>query len=165
MTRLVNSKAKRKPSNRRTSWRVDKGCLRPADAFTVAMLRARNYKLGDVLSAELKKARNPGFNNLAHKLGEMLAENIDAFTGLDGHAVLKRLQLEGDIACDHMAILFPGIGPVEYRIPRSLSFDEMDEGEYRETVKRMCSHVSLTYWPKCSAEEIERMAELWVEAT
>jgi hypothetical protein len=100
---------------------------------------------------------------LAHKLGGLLAHNLDAFTGLTGHNVLKRLQIEADVGCDEIGLNFPGIGPCTYRIPRSLSYESMKEEEFRAVIAGMCAYVSRTYWQSCSAEKIEAMAELWVE--
>lgn len=146
----------------RTLWRVDKGALRPADNATVAHLRERGYNMGDVLSAELRKPRNPRFHGLAHALGGVLAENLDEFGGMEPHAVLKRLQIEGGIACDELMVVLQGV-PVPYRVPRSLSFASMDEGEFKATVRQFCEYVSRRYWPQCSPDEIERMAEVWVD--
>jgi hypothetical protein len=84
---------------------------------------------------------------------------------MDWHAVLKRLQIEGDIGCDHIALIFPGVGPVEYRQARSLSYESMDDAEFRAVIAAMCRHVAKTYWPTCTPEKIEQMASCWVEAT
>lgn len=147
----------------RTLWRVIKGALVPADGLTVSQLRAKGYKNGDMLQAELTKARNPKFHRLAHQLGSLLAENLEAFEGVDAHAVLKRLQIEANVGCDEIGLLFPGIGPTTYRIPRSLSFASMDEGEFRSVISGMCAHVSKTYWKTCTPEQIEALASAWVE--
>lgn len=143
---------------------VTKGALVPADNFTSERLRAKGYHVGDVLKATLTKARSPGFHRLAHVFGELVADNIDSFSGLPAHKVLKRLQYEGDIACEHMLMMVKPYGLVEVRIPQSLSFDSMDEGQFRETFRAMCNHVSATYWPDCTPEQIEQMAECMVEA-
>ena len=148
-----------------TLWRVGAGVLEPYDAGTSAQLRAKGFKRGDVLATGLKKARNPGFNSLAHKLGSLLAENLDAFESLDSHKVLKRLQIEGHIGCDEIALNFPGVGPCVYRVPRSLSFASMDEGEFQQVIKAMCKYVAKTYWPTCTPEQVEQMASCWVEPT
>lgn len=136
--------------------------LVPHDANTTAQLRAKGYRLGDVLSADLSKPRNPKFHGLAHRLGDLIAANIEAFEGLEGHAVLKRLQIEGNIGCDEIALNFPGVGPCTYRVPRSLSFESMDDGEFKVVIAGMCSYVSKTYWQTVSPEKIEAMADAWV---
>ena len=151
---------KRKP---RHALRVIKGGYAPADASTASALRG-GHKVGDLVFAEFSKPRSPGFHRLAHQLGSMLSENLDAFEGVDSHMVLKRLQIEADVGCDHMALNFPGVGPVTYRQARSLSYESMDESEFRAVIGAICRHTSKTYWPDCSADEVERMASCWVEA-
>lgn len=164
MTAAMNRSATIKRRKPKTLWRVGKGTLVPHDAYTLAQLRSKGYHIGDVLSAELRKPRNPGFHGLAHRLGEMIAANIEAFEGIEAHDVLKRLQIEGNIGCDEIALNFPGVGPCTYRVPRSLSFESMDQGEFSAVIAAMCAHVSRTYWPSLSPEKIEAMAEAWVTA-
>jgi hypothetical protein len=137
---------------------VAKGTLVPADGYTVARLRARGFNLGDEVHAVLTKSRNPKFHRLVHSFGQVLVENIEAFEDLDGHRVLKRLQIEGNIGCDEVALIFPGLGPTSYRVPRSLSFESMDEGEFHETFRQFSRYVSKTYWPTMTPEQIEQMA-------
>lgn len=144
--------------------RVEKGALVPMDEFTRRLLRSKGYAVGDVLAAELRKPRNPGFHRLAHQFGALVAENIEAFAGLSSHSVLKRLQIEGNVGCDEIALNFPGVGPCTYRVPRSLSFASMDDGEFKQVIRAMCAHVSRTYWPACTPEQIESMASAFVDA-
>ena len=146
----------------RHALRVIKGGYAPADASTASQLRNR-HKVGDLVFAEFRKPRNPGFHRLAHQLGGMLAENLDAFENMDAHAVLKRLQVEADVGCDAVPMQIPNVGPVAYRIPRSLSFESMDEAEFRAVITGLCRHVAKQYCPGCTAEEVERMASCWVE--
>ena len=150
-------KIKRTP--REVLLRVTKGALVPMDELSRAELRRRAFNVGDVLRAELKKARHPEFHRLMHAFARLVAENIEAFAGLDAHSVLKRLQVEGNVGCDEIAVVFPGVGPCTYRVPRSLSFASMDEGEFREVSRAFAAYVARTYWKTCTPEEIERMAE------
>lgn len=154
-----------KRTKERTVWRIGASGLEPMDRFAGDALRHKGFKRGDVVAVEMFKARSPGFHRLAHQLGGMLAENVEAFAGMGAHAVLKRLQIEAGIGCDVIALNFPGVGPCLYRVPRSLSFESMDEAEFRDVIAGMCRHVSRQYWPTCTPEEIERMASVWVEAT
>lgn len=154
------AKAAKKP---RHALRVIRGGYAPADASTAAVLR-EGHRVGDLVFAEFTKPRNPDFHRLAHKLGGLLSENLDAFEGMGWHAVLKRLQIEGDIGCDHIALLFPGVGPAEYRVPRSLSYESMDDAEFKTVIAAMCKYVAKTYWPTCTPEQVEQMASCWVEA-
>lgn len=148
----------------RVMLRVVKGALVPADNFATQELRRRGYRNGDIVAGEIRKPRNPGFHRLAHALGTIVAENIEAFAGLDAHAVLKRLQIEANIGCDEIALNFPGVGPCTYRVPQSLSYESLDEGQFREVISGMCTHISRRYWPQMEPGQIEAMADLWVEA-
>jgi len=145
----------------RHALRVIKGGFAPADIGTATRLREKGLHVGDLIFAQFKKPRNPSFHRLVHAFGEILVQNIEAFENMNSHSVLKRLQIEGNIGCDEMAVLFPGIGPCTYRIPRSLSFESMDESEFSEVFKGFCRYVSKTYWPSMDPEAIEEMAAMW----
>lgn len=151
----------KRPKAERIALRVVKGALVPSDDFAAERLRQRGYHLGDELSAELRKARNPRFNRLVHQLGQLLIQNVEAFAlYTDAHKVLKRLQIEADIACDHVAILVPNLGMVEQRIPLSLSFETMEEGAFKQVHAAFCKHIAATYWPDLKPEQIEEMSGL-----
>ena len=134
------------------------------NALVREALREKGFRTGEAVSLEIYKARNPKFNSLAHVFGTMLAEHLDAFAGMDPHPVLKRLQIEGNIACDEIALIFPGLGPTSYRVPRSLSFDQMDEAEFSGVYKAFCRYVAKTYWRNLTPEQVEQMAGLMADA-
>lgn len=115
--------------------------------------------------ADLRKPRNPAFNRLAHGIGGLVAENIEAFAGMDPHDVLKRVQIEGRIACDEVWIQIKGGGGCYYLVPQSLSFEAMDEARFQSVIGRICRHIHDSYWGSCDPEEIVRMAECWMEGT
>lgn len=144
--------------------RVVKGGFQPADRWTLEALRKRPYHPGDVLLATLSKVRNPKFNRMVHALGMVCAENIEAFEELDGHGVIKRVQIEGDIYCDHFALNMPGIGPVMYRVPRSINFSDMDEAEFKGLYEQFCRYIAKRYWSDLSDHAVAAMAELFPEA-
>jgi len=136
------------------------GALVPADRYSSDALKARRLGPSDVVFATLRKPRNPKFHRLAHALGQMLVENLDEFADLDSHSVLKRIQLEADIGCDQMAINFPGLGPCSYRIPKSLSFESMDQLRFEAVYSAMCRHIAERYWRDLTPERVAEMAEL-----
>ena len=142
--------------------RVAKGSLIPADPCQAAKLRERGYHLDDLLAADLTKPRNPKFNRLIHQLGRLVTENIDAFAGMDGHKAIKRLQLEGKIACEEIGYMIPGYGMAIQFIPRSISYESMDETEFQEAAKGICRTIAERYWPTSTPEAIEHMADLMV---
>ena len=139
--------------------RVAKGCLKPFDAHAEEALRERGYAMGDVLGAKLTKPRNPRYNALTHVLGKFLVENIVSdppFSILTSHEALKRIQREGQIACKTIPILLEG-QQVAYVIPKSFSFDIMDQVEFQQTFKAICDYVTLVYLPHLTPEQIQGM--------
>lgn len=154
---------KRKPQKKeRIFLKVSKGSLVPADAFAEGQLRAKGYKIGDVISADLRKLRNPKFNRLVHRIGTLVVANIEAFANLDAHTAVKRLQIEGRIACDEIGIMVQGFGMVIQFIPRSLSFESMDEAEFHTAARGICRTIAERYWQTLTPEQIESMAESFV---
>lgn len=147
----------------RINLRVQAGALVPADPYARGQLRARNLQTGQIVQAEIFKLRSKGFNRMAHRIGSLVAANIDAFQGMDAHKALKRLQIESGVACDEIGISVPGFGMCIQKIPRSFGFESMDEDEYRDAVKGICRYVSDRYWPTVSPDRVEEMAESWVE--
>lgn len=178
----------------RFALRVVKGGFQVADATTLHRLRARNYHMGDLVFAEFKKPRNPGFHRLAHALGKLFVENIEAFDSLDPHTCLKRLQLESGVGCDEVMVPAHTVWPrviewvrqnigepfavvlraatealgaratlIPVRIPRSLSYESMEQGEFSKVIAGLCGHVSSTYWPSLTAEQIKQMADAMVD--
>lgn len=153
---------KRRPE--RIPLRVSKGALIPADSMASERLRAKGYAVNDIVFAEIKKPRNPGFHRLAHRIGTLVAENIDVFWGMSAHNVLKRLQWEANIACEEVVVQ-DSDGEIRLiRWPQSLSFESMDQGEFKEVVTAFCRHIAETYWPDLDPEQIEEMADSMVEA-
>lgn len=148
-------------SNPKIALQVVKGALVPIDGQGRKWLND-NCKLGDILSADLRKSRNSRFNRLVHAIGRLCSEQIEAFSGKDAHACLKQIQLEGQIACDQQRMEIPGIGAVMVSIPKSLSFDSMDETEFQDVAKDMSRWIAARYWPTMTPEAIERMAELMI---
>lgn len=145
-------------------FRVEKGGLVPADQCASLQLRDRKYKVGDIVKGKITKPRNPKFNGLVHNIGRMVVEQIEGFENHDAHTAIKRLQLEGGVACDEVAYQVKGYGTVIQKIPRSLSFESMDEAEFCEAAKGICRTIAENYWPSLTSEQVEKMAECWVEA-
>lgn len=143
--------------------RVIKGGLVPADNYAASVLRERGYKIGDLLGADLSKLRNPKFNRLVHRIGQLVVANIESFSGFDAHKAIKRLQIEGKVACDEIGIMVPGYGTVIQLIPRSLGFEAMEEGEYQQAARGICRTIAERYWPTLTEDAISEMAESFVE--
>lgn len=163
LARSITSSRKSRTKKPRVFLRVVKGALVPADSCAESQLREKGYKVGDVVSAEIKKLNNPKFHRLLHRLGQLCATHLDAFSGMPAHSVLKRIQLEADICCEPLQIVMPGVGMVTVKLPESLSFENMEDGERKAFGMRFCRHISEKYWPELQPEAIEKMAENWVD--
>ena len=146
----------------RLMMRVNKGGFIPADVYTQDLLRDRRYAIGDIVSADIRKPRNPKFNRLVHRIGALVVANIEAFAGLDSHTAIKRLQIEGRIACSEVGILVAGYGMVIQFIPRSMSFETMGEEEFNAAARGICRTIAERYWQTLTPEQIEEMAQSFV---
>lgn len=133
-----------------------------ADDLSRQRLKDKGYRAGDVCFAEMVKPRNPRFHRLIHAFGKLVAENIDDFHGMDAHRALKRIQLESGIGCEEVAYRIAGQMVVQ-RLPQSLAYESMDEGEFKQVARGMCRHIAERYWPECTPEEVAEMAELSVQ--
>ena len=142
--------------------RVIQGGLVPADSYAQTQLRNKKFKIGDVVRCDVRKLRNQKFNRLVHRIGQLVAANIEAFSGLDAHTCIKRLQIEGRIACDEIGVLVQGYGMVIQFIPRSMSFDSMCETEYHDCAKQICRLIAERYWQGLDPEQIEAMSENFI---
>ncbi len=137
------------------------GSFRAADPASRQSLKSRGFRVGDELSAELKKPRNASAWKRAHALGTALIENTDDFANYeDSHSVLKRLQMETGVGCDTILFRVPGAGLIEQRVPLSMSFETMDDGEFNQVYARFAQHVIDTYWAEFTPEQVERTAAL-----
>lgn len=147
----------------RLALRVVKGSLIPADASTQSRMRERGYKVGDLVFAEITKPRNPKFHRLVHRIGSLCAQNIESFSGMDAHKVLKRIQWEANIGCEEIGVQVPGVGLAMMRWPLSLGYESMEEGEFHEVSRQFCRHIAKQYWKTLTEDQIAEMAESMVD--
>ena len=159
--KIIDFKPKRK--REKIFCKVIKGGFVPADRFAENQLKAKKLKVGDVVGVSVVKLRSSGFNRLVHRIGQLVAANIEEFSGLDAHTCIKRLQIEGRIACDEIGVLVPGFGMVIQFIPRSMSFESMDEAEYHDCAKQICRLIAARYWKDLDPGQIESMAGAMVD--
>ncbi|SET40946.1 hypothetical protein SAMN05216326_12544 [Nitrosomonas marina] len=191
MSALPKEQEFKKPSRKPVPvfMRVIQGGFVPADATAEQQLRDKKFKIGDVVKVFVRKLRSGKFNRKVHRIGQLCVEHIDDFKHMDAHSVLKRLQLEGNIYCDEIAVRPSGIrtlipreviktlkpvlelfglkltdtGLLIVRIPRSLSFESMDQAEYEDAARKMCDYISEVYWRSLESWQIEEMADSFVD--
>lgn len=115
-----------------------------------------------MIKCHMTKPNNPKFHRLIHRIGQLCAANLERFDGMDAHKVIKVLQLESNTACEEIGVLIDGFGMQNVRIPQSMSFSSMDDGERHEFARSVCRWIALKYWPTMTAEQIEEMAESFI---
>lgn len=186
--------AKPKRRKRGIHMRVVKGALIPADLMSLAALRRKKLKTDSVVLVDVHQLRNPRFNRLVHKLGQLCVTNLDAFSHLDAHGAIKKVQMEADICCEQYGVsanhlwtmvsdwIVGEVGElvrpalvligqmirgktIPARVPQSIAFSEMPEDEFHQLYTRMCDHIAATYWPDLDAEKVAALAELMPEET
>ncbi len=146
-------------------FRVTEQGLAIADNYAKSLFDARKYKIGQVVKADVTKLRSNGLNKHAHNIATMCIKNIDDFKEYEGrsHDALKRLQLESGAECDELMIRIPGlIDKVLAKQARSFSFENMGEERFETAIKVICRHISQVYWPSCTPDQIEKMAQVSV---
>ncbi len=121
-------------------------------------LRERGYKNGEKIRAVLTKPRNEKFNRLVHGMGHLIVTNIEGYEGLTSHEAIKRLQVEGRIYCNIEILTFDKIDFQHY-IPRSISYDSMDEHAFQDFWLHCCKYLIDRYWPEMDEDDITQMIE------
>ena len=163
------------------------GCLVPDGWLNSRLLRERKYRTGDLLRATITHPRNSKFHRLVHQLGTLCARNIEAYSHLDSHSVIKQLQRETGIACETQSIdaapvvtailsaaesllgsaaarmlesVLPEIKTIDVLVPQSLAYDCLDESDFRMLWDGICAHLIQRYWPQMTEDQLTAMAEL-----
>jgi hypothetical protein len=137
------------------------GAWVPQTKWDARAMRDRKYHVGTEVRAEFKKPRNIKHHRLAHALGSMMVDSLEDFAALTAHDALKLLQSESGASCDVVEYDIPNVGKLTRNEPRSLAFDELDEGEFSEVMQTIFRHIKAKYWPQMSEEEIALMAEAY----
>lgn len=141
--------------------RVIKGGFAPENSYVASRLRDKGYKVGDVVLASITKPRKPGYNKYAHKIAQLCIKNTERFSQYTNpHLVLKTLQAESGAGCEIIILKVPQVGFVEQRIPLSLSFESMEQGEFEEVVKGLCRHIGAEYMHGMTPEQVQEMVEV-----
>ena len=152
----------KKNDNEKLIFKVAKGSLVPGDAYSVEAMRKIGLKIGDEVLITVYKPRSIGFNKFAHKLGGMIAANIEAYHGIGWHDTLKKIQIEAEIFCETTVADINGI-KMKFVRAESLSFENMDEIEFNSFVRQVCEYVVKKYWHDLEHWQVEEMAANFVD--
>jgi len=121
------------------------GALVPANDIDARLLRERKFHTGREVRAELKQPRNPAFHRLAHAIGHLLVENVEAFRDMDAHGAIKALQAKTGVCCEPLEIDLGSLGKVTAQVARSLAFDEMAEDEFKQLFEAVTAYIGEHY--------------------
>jgi hypothetical protein len=135
--------------------RKDLGHLTPVDETGEEALR--KLKFGDVVTVEVKKPRNGKHHRLYWALVGIVHHNQDRYETTEQlHTALK-------IAAGHYELLTMPNGN-EYKIPRSIAFDTMDQLEFSQFYDRVCDLVAKHFLPGVSVEALKAEVESMIGA-
>lgn len=139
------------------------GCMVPSSKTDRAILRAKKIRIGDRIRMAPKKPRNEKFNRLVHGLGTLVRDQVEGFEHEDAHTAIKKLQADSGVMCEPVVYQIPGLGNLTRSEPRSIAFDEMEEGEFHLFWQGICAHLVAKYWPALDADAIEAMIPMMPE--
>lgn len=135
------------------------GALVPSHPVDRRLMRDRKFEVGREIRAELKQGRNAAFHRLVHAVGTLLVDHAEGFESLTSHDAIKRVQREAGVMCESMEIDLGTLGKVAVNLPRSISYDEMEEAEFREFFEGIRRHVEARYIPALGEHA---RAEYWL---
>lgn len=148
------------------------GAFVPLHDIDRRLAKDRGYRAGREYRLEIKESRNAAFHRLAHVVGHLLVDNVEAFRDLDAHAALKQLQLESGICCETvemdaspvvkalldaaeavlgvgarrvLAGVLPEIRTIPVKVPQSLAFDSMEEEDFAAFFKGITAWIGDHY--------------------
>lgn len=134
------------------------GSFRAADAFSSKRLSTRGYKRGQEVVAYVSRVRDGRQWRRAHVLGQFLVDNVGAFDGKDAHQAIKKVQLDGKIACTEERFDLPGgLGQFVRIVPESLAFGEMDDIVFTPIYAQMRKYIGDTYFGDMDATAVDEM--------
>lgn len=148
------------------------GAFAPSNDIDRRLAKDRGYRAGQEYRLDIKASRNAVFHRLAHVIGHLLVDNVEAFRDLDAHAALKKLQLESGICCETveidaspiisalldaaeavlgagarkvLAAVLPEIRTIPVKVAQSLAFDSMEEEDFATFFKGITAWIGDHY--------------------
>ncbi|OBU73893.1 hypothetical protein A9K61_04290 [Stenotrophomonas maltophilia] len=148
------------------------GAFAPSNDIDRRLAKGRGYRVGQEYRLDIKASRNAAFHRLAHVIGHLLVDNVEAFRDLDAHAALKKLQLESGICCEVaemdaspvvkalldaaetvlgtgarkvLAAVLPEIRTIPVKVAQSLAFDSMEEEDFATFFKGITAWIGDHY--------------------
>lgn len=151
---------------------VEYGSFVPTHPIDQRLAKERGFRVGREYRAEIKQAREGWQHRLAHKIGQLMVDNVDGWEHLRSHDALKRLQLEAGVCCETVQIdatpvihavlegcesllgqgarkvlagVLPAIETVPVTQAESLAFDDMEQDRFEQLFDGITEHVGQKY--------------------
>lgn len=156
-------------------------------AQDIEYIRSLGLKPLAIVALIIRQTRSATYWRKAHKVGQFLATHTEYFASEQPHEVLKRLQVLAGQHCrieqiearplidaisrcleslldpeqmPEVRLRLEAFTKVPMRVPESLSFDTMDEAEFRFFMGALFDWISQHIWPNMEPDKIEQMIDL-----
>jgi hypothetical protein len=116
------------------------------------MLRAKKYRVGDLVRAELSKPRYAKHHRLVFATLRKVIDNLD--TPMTEYQLLSILKIK----MGRVETFIDSASGKVYYIPESIAFDAMEEGDFSQFHKEMNRVISRDYLPGMSEAQVAELA-------
>jgi hypothetical protein len=121
-------------------------------------LKLRALRPGDMLPVRIRKARNGDHHRKFMALVTFVADHHPSFDGVHPEVAIERLLDKLKMATGlYTHYILPETGEVVFR-PGSISFDEMDEGDFVVWSAKAREEIFTKYLPEFSERDKARLA-------
>ena len=151
MARPARAKRRREPIYLRVT---PQGTFEPASALYAGMCRAKKFRVGDLVRAELTKPRYPKHHRLVMALLQKVLDNQEGLLTIDQLLTVVKIKLG-------RAVPFTdAVAGRTYWVPESIAFDAMDQSEFTPFWKDLCKLVARDYFPGMTEAKVAELAEM-----
>ncbi|MES2488534.1 MAG: hypothetical protein V4607_01995 [Pseudomonadota bacterium] len=146
---------------------MEDGSFVAADDISASHLRRKKIRRHSIVRLVVSQPRDYPKWKKAHELGTYIANNLEDFSKFqlpnnrtDSHGALKHLQALSGVECEESFVKLSTGDNMMIRTPRSLAFDEMEEGQYQAAYSGFCQYLIDKYWHDLTENQIANMASL-----
>lgn len=133
---------------------TERGMFEPASAHYATMCRARKFRVGDLLRAELTKPRYPKHHRLVMALLQKVLDNQEGLQTLPQLLTIVKIKL------GRVETFVDAASGKVYYVPESIAFDAMDQGAFSEFWRDLCQLVRRDYFPHLDDDQVAELAEM-----
>jgi hypothetical protein len=151
MARPARAKPRKEPLYLRVT---PQGTFEPASQLYRQMLRAKKYRVGDLVRAELSKPRYPKHHRLVFATLRKVVDNLD--TPMTEYQLLSILKIK----MGRVETFIDSASGKVYYIPESIAFDAMEQGAFSEFHRDLCRIITRDYLPGMSEAQVAELANM-----